>query len=198
MLIRVTIARLLVLLDRLFGRCQSLRRNYIWINDPNISVANDTWIHPTAIIDLIPAGVPHLGKVTIKSGVRLDRGVILAPYGGHITIKENVYIGPYTTIYGQGGVTIKKKTAIAGHCFIVAGNHTCDLSELPVIDQPSENNPILIGEGCWIGAGVNILAKVEIGDGAVIGAGAVVTKCIPSFSIAVGCPAKVLKSRGRT
>ena len=54
----------------------------------------------------------------------------------------------------------------------------------------------LIEDDCWIGANAVILGGVHIGKGAIIGAGAVVTKDIPSMAIAVGVPAKVLKYRG--
>lgn len=50
-----------------------------------------------------------------------------------------------------------------------------------------------IGDDCWIGASVTILAGVKIGEGCTIGAGSVVTSQIPPFSVAVGCPARVIK-----
>ncbi|MCX7595635.1 MAG: acyltransferase, partial [Fischerella sp.] len=54
---------------------------------------------------------------------------------------------------------------------------------------------IIIEDDCWLGHGVTVLDGVTIGKGSVIGAGAVVTKDIPPYSVAVGIPAKVVKSR---
>ncbi|MDJ0595884.1 MAG: DapH/DapD/GlmU-related protein, partial [Pleurocapsa sp. MO_226.B13] len=54
---------------------------------------------------------------------------------------------------------------------------------------------ITIGDNCWIGAGVNVLDGVKIDRDSIIGAGAVVTKSVPEFSIAVGVPGKILKNR---
>jgi acetyltransferase-like isoleucine patch superfamily enzyme len=52
---------------------------------------------------------------------------------------------------------------------------------------------VFIGDDCWIGGNVSILPGVTIGNGCTIGAGSVVTKSIPAFSVAVGSPARVIK-----
>ena len=54
---------------------------------------------------------------------------------------------------------------------------------------------MIIGDDCWIGRRVMIMPGVKIGEGCVIGAGAVVTKDIPPYSVAAGVPAKVVKTR---
>lgn len=59
----------------------------------------------------------------------------------------------------------------------------------------SGSKGIVIEDDCWLGTGVKILDGVTIGKGSVIGAGAVVTKNIPSYSVAVGVPAKVISKR---
>ena len=55
----------------------------------------------------------------------------------------------------------------------------------------------MIEDDCWIGSGVRILDGVTIGHGSIVGAGAVVTKSIPPYSVAVGVPAKVMSKRGQ-
>lgn len=59
---------------------------------------------------------------------------------------------------------------------------------------PESGRPITIEEDCWIGGNVTILCGVTIGKGTVIGAGSVVTKDIPAESVAVGNPARVIKT----
>ena len=76
--------------------------------------------------------------------------------------------------------------------------HQRDLSQYkvgkPVMDCELVYKPIIIGDGAHIGIGSIIMPGVTIGEGAVIGAGAVVTRDIPPYCVAVGAPAKVIKS----
>lgn len=97
-------------------------------------------------------------------------------------------------IQGCGGVVIGNNTIIAGNCFISSSDH--DFSD------PKSNNFLkneipmktIIGKHCWIAANVCITSGVIIGDYCVIGAGSVVTKDLPSFTVAVGSPCKVIKN----
>jgi acetyltransferase-like isoleucine patch superfamily enzyme len=106
-----------------------------------------------------------------------------------------VYVGPYTVIYGHGGVEIGDGTLVAMGCGIVSSNHTIPGREELILSHPDLKKKTSIGRDCWIGAGVYILAGVTIGDGCVIGAGAVVTKDVPAYSVAAGNPARVLRER---
>lgn len=76
--------------------------------------------------------------------------------------------------------------------------HQRDLNEYevdkPVMDCPLVYKPVVINDGAHIGIGSIIMPGVTIGKGAVIGAGSVVTRDVPDYSIAVGVPAKVIKS----
>jgi len=69
-----------------------------------------------------------------------------------------------------------------------------DISK-PIAKQELKHAPIVIEDDVWIGSRVNILAGATIGHSSVIGAGSVVTKDIHPYSVAVGVPAKVIKSR---
>lgn len=135
------------------------------------------------------------GKICLLPNVKLEQGVILEAWGGNITIKDNVFIGPYTVIYGHGGVTIGEDSLIAMHCRILSSNHTIPTQSEHIRWQPDILKPTTIGKDVWLGAGVTVLGGVKIGDGCVVGAGSVVTKDLPPYSIAVGVPAKVMKTR---
>ncbi len=115
--------------------------------------------------------------------------------GGFIKIGSNTRIDTFCVIYGAGGVTIGNDCLIACHTVIVAGNHNFSDITKKINTQGLTAKGITIGDDVWIGTGVSILDGVHIGSHTVIGAGSVVTKDIPDNSIAVGVPAKVIKTR---
>lgn len=115
----------------------------------------------------------------------------------HIIIGKRTAINEYNNLRAAGGdIRIGDHSQIAQFCTLVAGNHTVDTMEF-MIDAPWETsrNSIEIGEDVWIGANCVILPGVTIGRGAVIGAGSVVTKNVPPYSIYVGNPAKLMRMR---
>lgn len=131
------------------------------------------------------------GSVIVGPDCTLSTGVVLSAYGGRIDIARWVFVGPYSTIYGHGGVMIGEGTLIAMHCRILSSNHTVAPSGTPIRSQPDIPLPTRIGRDVWLGAGVTVLGGVTIGDGCIVGAGAVVTKDLPPGSIAHGVPAAV-------
>lgn len=138
----------------------------------------------------------HLGgRLDVAEGARLSDGVILAPYGGHIDIGRRVFVGPYSVLYGYGGLKIGDDVLIAANVSIITSHHGIQNREAPINRQPIAKRGVIICNNVWIGAGVKILDGVTIGEGAVVGAGAVVNKDVPSFCIAVGTPAKIIKNR---
>lgn len=145
-----------------------------------------------------------LGKSGLSIGDRSSIGafsriVVSTSYsapGEFIRIGDNVGIGEYSSIGGSGGVEIGNDTIIAQYFSAHPENHDFRDVDRPIRLQGTTRQPIKIGQGCWIGSKVTVLAGVTIGDGVVVGAGSVVTKNIPSGAIAVGNPAKVVKFRG--
>lgn len=135
------------------------------------------------------------GEITLGDRTRLARSAILHPYRGRIETGIDVYIGPFTTIYGHGGVTIGKDTLVSMHCCILSSEHAVPVRRTIIRSQPDIKRPTHIGADVWLGAGVTVLGGVTIGDGCVVGAGAVVTKDLPAYSIAVGVPAKICGQR---
>jgi acetyltransferase-like isoleucine patch superfamily enzyme len=138
---------------------------------------------------------PGKGHIAIGDGCSLETGVILDAYGGRIDIAPWVFIGPYATIYGHGGISIGEGCLIAMHCRILSSNHTAPPQGTPIRSQPDILLPTKIGRDVWLGAGVTVLGGVTIGDGCIVGAGAVVSKDLPPGAIAYGVPAKVQSYR---
>lgn len=135
------------------------------------------------------------GKIRIGNNCELSQGVIFKTYGGKIELKENTFIGEYVVIYGHGGVNIGANTLIAMHTCIVSSNHTMPIKRELIRDHPDLLLPVSIGTDVWIGANCSILGGLNIGNGAVVGAGSVVTQDLPEYAVAVGNPAKIIRYR---
>ena len=136
------------------------------------------------------------GRITLAARCRLERGVVLHAYGGHITVSPSCFIGPYTVIYGHGGVSIGERSLIASHCRIVSSNHTIPPMGTDIQSQPDVLLPVVIGRDVWLGAGVTVLGGVTIGDGCVVGAGAVITRSLQHrVRSPMGLPARVTGQR---
>ena len=109
--------------------------------------------------------------------------------GKNIKIGKNVFINACCRFQDQGGIEIGDGSLIGHNTTIATLNHDFNPDKRANL-HPS---PVKIGKKVWIGSDCTILPGVEIGDGAVIGAGSIVTKNIPANSIAVGNPARVIK-----
>lgn len=135
------------------------------------------------------------GRIQLGADCELGRGAILAAWGGAISIGRHVWVGPGAVIYGHGGIEIGDETLISMHCRILSSNHAMPPMGVPIRSQPNVLLPSRIGRDVWLGAGVTVLGGVSIGDGCIIGAGAVVTNDLPAGSIAMGIPASIRGQR---
>ena len=121
----------------------------------------------------------------------MERG---ATFSTRISVGNNSGLGIDNVL--QGDITIGDNVMFGPDVRIITSNHAFDRLDIPMREQGyEEEKPVVIGNDVWIGTRVLILPGVTIGDGCVIGAGAVVTKDIPPYSVAVGVPAKVVKNR---
>lgn len=114
-----------------------------------------------------------------------------------LTIGRDVQINDYVHIACVDNIYIGNNVLIASKVFITDHNHGC-LSgdpeiQIPPKDRKITSNPVCIEDNVWLGENVVVLPGITIGQSSIIGASSVVTKSIPSYSIAVGNPAKVIK-----
>lgn len=112
-----------------------------------------------------------------------------------ISIGENCFLGEYNVIRGQGGVHIGNEVYTGPMVQMVAVNHVYQDANRPIREQGITAQGIVIEDDVWIGANATIVDGVKVGKGSIIGAGSVVTRDIPPYSIAVGSPAKPVKDR---
>lgn len=146
-------------------------------------------IHSGASLDATRAGGIRLGD-----GVTINRLAYLQGDQGGIVLGDRVEINNFSIVNGTGGVSIGRDTLIGPGVRIISYQHQYDAGTL-IREQRSIARPIQIGCDVWIGANAVVLAGVTIADGAVIGAGSVVTKDVPAGAVVVGVPARVVKYR---
>ena len=111
-----------------------------------------------------------------------------------VSIGNNSGIGENCRI--QGRCFIGKNVLMGPEVNIWCRNHKTSNIDIPIIQQGLEDEkPVHIGDDVWIGSRVIILPGIKIGNGVVIGAGSVVSKDIPDYSVAVGNPVRIVKNR---
>jgi len=115
--------------------------------------------------------------------------------GQGLTIGDRSNIGAYSYVGCSGKITIGSDVMISPRVSLYAENHVFGDATRPMRDQGVKRAPIVIEDDCWIASGAIILAGVTVGRGSVVGAGSVVTHDLPPYSVAVGAPARVLRSR---
>lgn len=120
-----------------------------------------------------------------------ENSQIMAPIAGaafdHMKIGNNVFINSNSLLMARGGITIEDDVMFAANVQLLSNNH--DEYDRQVLTC----KPIHIKKGAWIGAGASILPGVTIGKYAIVGAGAIVTKDVGDYEVAVGVPAKIVK-----
>lgn len=125
--------------------------------------------------------------------VRLSCGVcFINP--DHITIGDGTQIGQNSFLSAGGRIQVGRWCQIANNVIIVTGNHNLN-GEL-YFDNVSHRD-IRIGDNVWIASGAILLGGITVGSHAVIGAGAVVTRDVPEYGVAVGVPARVVRQAPR-
>jgi maltose O-acetyltransferase len=121
-------------------------------------------------------------RVTIEHDVVINGA-------GDLSIGDDVTINSMTHIFATGGVSIGARSQISALCSITSVTHVAEVSRRTELVY----SPVSIGQDVWLGTGAIILPGVRVGDGAIVGAGAVVTKDVPPFAVVAGVPARTLK-----
>ena len=144
-------------------------------NERYIAIGNDTLIGP---------------GVALSAGMVPGQECLTSPV---VSIGDRCLIGKGSGIVGHFSITIGNDVWTGHHVYITDQNHGYTDITRPISQQSQPERPVSIGDGSWLGHGSIILPGVTIGEHVVVGANSVVTHDIPSFSVAVGSPAKVIR-----
>lgn len=169
--------------------------HHITLRHPHkIILGDNSFIDDFAVLDA--KGEEGTG-IFIGNNVIVGRNTILSCKGGSIRLGDFANISANCSLLSETQITVGQHTFLAGQCYLVAGgNHSFERTDIPIMFQPSvRKGGITIGEDCWLGASVVVLDGISLEKGCVIGAGAVVTKPFPAYSVAAGVPARTVKLR---
>lgn len=159
-----------------------------------IKLGHGVYLDQGTYLHACPKGI-DIGRGTI-----VMHGAILHVYNfrnlpqSGIKIGRNCLIGEYSIIRGQGGVQIGDRVYTSPYTQIIAVNHVFDDPNLPFVEQGITAQGIIIEDDVWLGASTIVTDGVRIGKGAVVAAGAVVTKDVPPHTVVGGVPAKPIKA----
>lgn len=148
--------------------------------------------HRAAVID--EAGARPLLEELVGS---LGEGAFVKPplfvdYGQNITIGPRTFVNYNLTALDVAAITIGADCQIGPNVQLLTPTHP--LPPEPRRDKLESARPIVIGDNVWLGGGVIVCPGVTIGENSVVGAGAVVTRDLPANVVAVGNPARVIKT----
>ena len=135
-------------------------------------------------------------KLTAGPGLRMSPSVSLRN-GERITIGDGVHVGERSCLWAgnsHGRITLGDKALLGPEVYVTASNYGTAWGT-PIMDQPTEEADVVVGADVWLGVRSVVVAGVTIGDGAVVAAGAVVTRDVPAGAIVAGVPARVIGRR---
>jgi acetyltransferase-like isoleucine patch superfamily enzyme len=135
------------------------------------------------------------GRIIVGPWSWIGDGVSLRAHAGRVTVGSKVIIGGGSSVNAFLDVSIGDRSLLAEGVHLTDFDHRTDRLDVAVKDQGIVTAPVRIGPDVWLGRNVTVLRGVDVGQGSVVGAQAVVTRDIPPFSIAVGVPARVVRSR---
>jgi len=138
---------------------------------------------------------PGYGRLILGSWIHIGAGSAIRCHEGTMRIGDKCIIGRDVSINCYLDVDIGAASMIADWVYIADFDHRFDDLQVPIKDQGIVKDRIRIGRDVWIGTKSTVVRGVRIGDGAVVGANSVVTRDLPARGIAVGSPARVVRTR---
>jgi len=138
----------------------------------------------------------HPETISLGTNVYIGHNTILKGYYlNEMVIGDHTWIGQGCFFHSAGGIFIGRAVGIGPMVKIITSAHKDDHLEIPVLHHELEFERVIVEDGCDIGIGSILLPGVKIGEGAIIGAGSVVTREVPPYIVVGGIPARFLRRR---
>ena len=169
-------------------------RNVTLRHPKKIYLGKNIIIDDNCVIDA--KGDDNFG-IIIEDNVFIGRNSIVYCKNGNIHIKSGVNLSANCTVFSSYRLTMEPDTIVGAYSYLLSGGeYDYTDSKTRFVNQIGNETKgeLIVGENCWLGARVTIVDAASIGNHCVIGAGSVVTKPISSNSLAVGIPARVVKT----
>ena len=169
------------------------RGRSIYYRSLGVRIQGKVWLRSISI-------TRNWSDITLEAGVALDEGVAIVASGpaqeNKVVIGSGTYINRYTILDAHLGLRIGRRVMIGPHCYITDANHGMNPTA-SIQAQAMDVAAVIIEDDAWLGAHVTVLAGVRIGKGAVVGAGAVVTRNVEPMTVVAGVPARLLRARAK-
>jgi acetyltransferase-like isoleucine patch superfamily enzyme len=199
-----TLLRRLSWLARGVLKCLVLQRKFRFVfMAPKVNLRNATLIRfgkgvtleRGVIIDGLSREGVAFGDNVMIGPYSVVRASMLSNLGAGVRMGRNSSVDAYSYIGAAGPITIGENVIMGQHISFHAENHNYDRVDIPIRHQGTRRQGIVIEDDCWVGANATFLDGAHVARGCVIAAGSLVRGEIPPYSVVVGAPARVLKSR---
>lgn len=171
----------------IFGKDVTIRHPH------KIRLGSNVIVDDNCVLDA--KGEDNLG-ITIGDNVYIGRNTIVYCKNGDIILEDGVNLSSNCQVFSSNSLTIGHDTVVGAFTYFLSGGEYDFNDPTPFSRQSGMNTKgeLTVGANCWLGARITVLDAACIGEHCVIGAGAVVNKPIPSDTLAVGVPAKVIRN----
>jgi acetyltransferase-like isoleucine patch superfamily enzyme len=171
-------------------RCDGIPRILV---DPGATVVFGDGVELRADVEIRAHGT---SRIEIYDHVRIDRGVrLLATNESRISIGKGARVGMYTVFNGGDSISIGDGCLISGFVYLQTSMHRFQSTHAMVKDQGYDHAPIELGRNAWLAAHVVVMPGRRIGQDAIVGSNAVVTRDVEAGHIVAGIPAKTIRDR---
>jgi len=199
-----TVLRRFTWLARGIVKCLVLQRRIAFVfMAPTVNLRNASLIRfgkgvtveRGVIIDGLSRNGIEFGDHVMIGPYTVIRASMLSNLGSGLRMGSNSAVDAYSCIGATGQVTIGENVIMGQHISFHAENHNYDRVDIPIKHQGTRRTGIVIEDDCWVGSNATFLDGSHVGRGCVIAAGSIVRGKIPPYSVVVGAPARVLRSR---